>query len=278
MGRRAALAGGAVLAAGALATYAGWVEPRRLVVRRSELAPAGWPAGLDGLRVALLSDLHSGAPHVKRDRVGKVVDRLRAEAPDLALLLGDFVDPAVALASAVHPEEIAPPLATAGARLGTFAVLGNHDWHHGGERMRDALLAAGIPVLENDALPVAGAPEPLWVAGVADERERLADVAAALLPVPAGAAVLLLSHDPDVFPRVPPRVALTVSGHTHGGQVNIPLLRRAVIPSRYGERYSDGHVVEGGRHLYVTAGVGTSGLPLRFLRPPEIVVLTLRSG
>jgi predicted MPP superfamily phosphohydrolase len=143
--------------------------------------------------------------------------------------------------------------------------------------VREALRDAGIPVLENDALEVPGAPAPLWVAGVADELERFADVGAALLRVPADAAVLLLSHDPDVFPRVPARVALTVSGHTHGGQINLPLVRRAIIPSRYGDRYSDGLVVERGRHLYVTAGVGTSLLPLRFLKPPEIAVLTLRS-
>jgi predicted MPP superfamily phosphohydrolase len=277
--RRAAWAAAGAVAAGAgLAAYAGVVEPRRLVVRRRELTLPSWPAELDGLRVALVSDLHSGAPHVNRDRVRELAARVRAEAPDLALLLGDYIDPAVALASDVAPEQIAPALATLGARLGTYAVLGNHDWVHDGERVRAALSGAGIPVLENDALEVAGAPAPLWLAGVADERERGADVAAALLPVPAGAAVLLLSHDPDVFPRVPARVALTVSGHTHGAQVDVPVLRRRVIPSRYGDRYSAGHVVEGGRHLYVTVGVGTSGLPLRFRRPPEIALLTLHAA
>jgi predicted MPP superfamily phosphohydrolase len=90
--------------------------------------------------------------------------------------------------------------------------------------------------------------------------------------------VILLSHDPDVFPLVPERVAITLSGHTHGGQVAIPLLRRLVIPSRYGERYARGHIVEDGRHLYVTSGLGTSGLPVRLLAPPEIVVLELASA
>ena len=89
--------------------------------------------------------------------------------------------------------------------------------------------------------------------------------------------MLLLSHDPDAFPAVPARVALTLAGHTHGGQVAIPLVRRPFVPSRYGERYVHGHVVEGGRHLYVSSGVGTSGAPVRFLRPPEVVSLTLRA-
>jgi predicted MPP superfamily phosphohydrolase len=274
--RRAAwAAAGAVAPRAGLAAYAGVVEPRRLVVRRRELALPGWPAELDGLRVALVSDLHSGAPYVKRARVRELAGRVRAEAPDLALLLGDFVDPEVVGGTEVDPRDVATPLADLGARLGTFAVLGNHDWRHGGERVRAALTGAGIAVLENDALPVAGAAAPLWLAGVADEITRRGDVPAALAPVPAGAAVLLLSHDPDVFPRVPLGVALTVAGHTHGGQINIPLLRRKAIPSRYGDRYHAGHIVEDGRHLYVTAGVGTSTLPLRLLRPPEAVILTL---
>ena len=98
------------------------------------------------------------------------------------------------------------------------------------------------------------------------------------MPVPDGAPVLVLSHDPDAFPDVPESVSLTLAGHTHGGQVAIPVLRRPAIPSRHGERYARGHVVEDGRHLYVTSGLGTSGLPLRLLAPPEIVVLELRTG
>jgi predicted MPP superfamily phosphohydrolase len=95
--------------------------------------------------------------------------------------------------------------------------------------------------------------------------------------VPEDAAVLLLSHDPDAFPMVPRRVALTLSGHTHGGQVGIPLVRRPFVPSHYGERYVRGHVAEDGRHLYVTSGVGTSGIPVRLFMPPEIVILSLRA-
>ena len=87
--------------------------------------------------------------------------------------------------------------------------------------------------------------------------------------------MLLLSHDPDVFPAVPARVALTVAGHTHAGQVAIPRLRRRAIPSRHGERYAHGHVVEDGRHLYVSAGIGTTGWPVRLLAPPEVPILRL---
>ena len=90
--------------------------------------------------------------------------------------------------------------------------------------------------------------------------------------------MLLAVHDPDMFPQVPERVALTVAGHLHGGQVNVPLLRRAMLPTRYGERYLAGHVVERGRHLYVSTGIGTAGLPLRLRRPPEVPVLRLTAA
>jgi predicted MPP superfamily phosphohydrolase len=275
-GRAAALAAAVATAAGA--AYAGVVEPRRLVVRRRDLRLPGWPDALDGLRVALASDFHAGAPHAGPDRVAAVAARVRDQRPDLALLLGDFVDPEVALADEVDPAAIAPALGALGAPLGTFAVLGNHDWHNGGEAVRSALERAGVPVLENDARPLARTAAPLWLAGVADVRERGADVAGTVARAPEDAAVLLLTHDPDVFPHVPPRVALTVAGHTHGGQVDVPLLRRRAIPSRHGTRYKAGHVEEGGRHLYVTAGVGTAGYPVRLLAPPEIVVLRLRSA
>ena len=138
--------------------------------------------------------------------------------------------------------------------------------------MRTALSGVGIEVLENRAVRAGD----LYVAGLADLRSRRPDLPTALEDVPADAPVILLAHDPDVFPFVPDRVALTLSGHLHGGQVAIPILRLPAIPSRYGERYARGHVVEDGRHLYVTSGLGTSGLPLRLFRPPEIVILELR--
>jgi predicted MPP superfamily phosphohydrolase len=271
---------GVVAAAAALAAYATVVEPRMLVVRRHDLRLPQWPAELDGLRVALISDLHAGAPHAGLERIAQVAARVRREAPDLALLLGDFIDPVVPLGSEVAPHQIAPPLGDLGARLGTYAVLGNHDWIHDGPGVTRELRRAGVTVLHNDAVAIAAPPAPaeLWIAGVEDLNERLADIDAALRPVPGGAPVLFLTHDPDLFPRVPPRVALTVAGHTHGAQVDVPGLRERVIPSLHGTRFKHGHVVEHGRHLYVTAGVGTSGLPVRLLAPPEVVLLRLLSG
>jgi len=256
-----------------LLVWAAWVEPRRLVVRRRTLRLPRWPAELDGLRVALVSDLHAGAPQVGPRAVARVVRAVRRRRVDLVLLLGDFVDPDGTLARPVAPEDVAAALAP----LRGVAVLGNHDWATDGARVAHALRAAGTTVLEDDAVAVELRGTRLWLAGLADATERSPDVGEALRDVPDGEALLVLSHDPDLFPRVPARAALTVSGHTHGGQVNLPGLKARMIPSRFGDRYARGHVVEGGRHLYVTSGVGTSTHPVRFGRPPEVVVLTLRS-
>jgi predicted MPP superfamily phosphohydrolase len=255
--------------------WAAWLEPRRLVVRREELTLPAWPASLDGLRVGILTDLHTGMPHAGLRMAERAVEALNEEAPDLLCLLGDFVDRRAKFARPVDPDALAARLGRLGARRGVLAVLGNHDWYAGGRRIADALEAVGIPVLEDAARP---AGDDLWVAGTSDYRVRGSHVNLALADVPEGAPVLLMAHDPDVFPRVPARVALTLSGHTHGGQVGIPLVRRAFVPSRYGERYARRHVEEGGQHLYVSSGVGTSGVPVRLGRPPEVCVLTLRAS
>ena len=261
-----------------MAVWALLVEPRRLVVRRVTIPSPRWPAGRPPLRLALVSDLHAGGPHVDPARVERIVARVNREEPDLALLLGDFVDPDVALGDNVAPEPVARALGGLRTPLGSVAVLGNHDWRVGGERVTAALGAAGIRVLENEALRLESPSGPIWLAGVGDARLRLADVDRALADVPDAEPAILLTHEPDVFPRVPDRVALTVAGHLHGGQVGIPAVRRRVVPSRHGERFARGHVEEGGRHLFVTQGVGEAGLPLRFAAPPEVVVIELRSA
>jgi uncharacterized protein len=271
--RRLTLAGGAVAAA-ALGVYAGWVEPRRLVVRLVELHPPHWPQHLDGLRLGIASDLHAGVPYAGLGAVARVADTLNAQAPDVHLLLGDYLDSSQVLRRRLAPEAVAEQLGRLRAPKGTFAVMGNHDWRHSDDRIWRALDAQGIPVLEDEAVELGG----FWIVGLADLRFRAPDIPRALAQVPDGEPMIVLSHDPDTFPRIPSRVSLTLSGHTHGGQVAIPLLRRPLMPSRYGERYARGHIVEGGRHLYVTHGVGTSGLPIRFLAPPEVVILTLRAA
>ena len=251
-----------------------WVEPRRLVTREVPLELPRWPRALDGLRLGVMSDLHAGVPHAGAKAIAKWVAGMNEARPDAVLLAGDFLDAHPFFGGRISPERVAELLGELEAPA--VAVLGNHDWSRAGARMWLALERNGIRVLENEAVAI-GDP-PFHVAGLADLRRRRADLPRALASVPPGAPVIVASHDPDVFPWIPEEVALTVSGHTHGGQVALPVLRRHAVPSRHGERFVRGHVVERGRHLYVTSGLGTSGAPVRLLAPPELVVLRLDSG
>ncbi len=246
-----------------------------MLLTRHEIALREWPVALDGVRVAVIADLHTGAPHVGLRKLERVVAGVNRVRPELVVLLGDYADREVALATAIAPEAVAQRLAQ--LRAPALAVLGNHDWDQWGSRMRDALCGAGLTVLENDGVALGVRGCRLWAVGLADASTRSPSFEA-VYAVPDGEPVLVLSHDPDVFPFVPSRVALTLAGHVHGAQVNLPLLRACVTPSRYAARYRAGHVEECGRHLFVSRGIGTSRLPVRFLAPPEVALLQLRGA
>jgi uncharacterized protein len=162
------------------------------------------------------------------------------------------------------------------APAGVVAVLGNHDGWFDHDRVRQAVETIGIRVVEDTATRLNTPAGLLWVAGISDLWTGRHDLSAALAAVTDdGIPVLLLTHNPDVFPLVPDRVTLTLAGHTHGGQVRLPFAGALVVPSRFGQRFAAGHVVEGGRHLFVATGVGTSILPVRFRVPPAVTLLTL---
>jgi uncharacterized protein len=134
-------------------------------------------------------------------------------------------------------------------------------------------------LLEDTAERVMVHLRPLWLAGISDLWTRPHNVVGALAIVPAdGTPVIALTHNPDIFPDVPGRVTLTLAGHTHGGQVNLPWIGAPVVPSQFGRRYAAGHVIEQGRHLFVATGVGTSIIPVRFRVPPAISILTIHNS
>jgi predicted MPP superfamily phosphohydrolase len=238
-----------------------------------DLALPHWPPRLDGLRVAVVCDLHAGGPRVGYRRIERLVGAVNARTPDLVALVGDYVDTEVLGARRVDPAGVARRLAR--LKAPAIAVLGNHDWHHEGATVARALSQAGLRVLENESVRLELRGGPLHVAGTGDLRERDARVGSTLGAIPEGEPILLLTHDPDVFPYVPVRVSLTLAGHLHGGQVDLPLVRR-MMPSRHGSRFKEGHVVEGGRHLFVSRGVGEAGLPIRVRAPAEVPILRLQ--
>lgn len=273
--------------------YALAIEPGfRLEVRHYRPAPSSWPVGFR-LRVGILADVHAGGPHMLPRRMEVIVEAMEGLRPDLVVFLGDLNASHRFLTERVAPARSAAILARLRPPLGLHAVLGNHDWwddpaaSRAGRRLRPeterALLAAGIPVLENKAVRLRHGGRDFWLAGLGSmwafggafgHWRGTDDLPATLAAMADDAPALLLAHEPDIFPRVPARVALTLSGHTHGGQVRLPGIP-PIVPSNYGDRYAYGHIVEDGRHLIVSAGLGTSGYPVRLGVPPEIVLVEL---
>ncbi len=266
-------------AAGALAfglgAYSLAVEPRRLALHRHRIPWTPWPFPGERLRIAVLSDIHAAWPHMTPRRISRIVDRLLALAPDLVLLPGDFACTETLGVRPVAIEAAAAALRPLAREGRAFAVLGNHDWDYGGERVAAALEAVGIRVLRNELASVFLGGRPLWLAGVDDPVTERHDLEAALAELPDEESAILLSHMPDVHREVPPAVRLVVAGHTHGGQVCLPGFGPLVTLSRLPRRQAHGLHEIGGRRLFVTAGVGTTGLPIRFARPPEIGLLDL---
>jgi predicted MPP superfamily phosphohydrolase len=279
----ATAAGALGASAASTALYAAAVEPQGLAVTRYAPAPAAWPADRK-LSITVIADLHAGGPDMMLEHIREVVDTANSLKSDLIVLLGDYIARYRFATEQVSEAEWSAELARLHAPLGTWAILGNHDWWYDLARVRSALANARIPVLENKAVRLGGGGAPFWLAGIGDQlafrlghgRYRgVDDLAGTLAQIGTDDPVLLLVHEPDIFTRVPARVALTLAGHTHGGQIRLPLIWPAFVPSKYGARFAYGHVIEDERHLIVSGGLGTSIIPARLGVPPEVVQVQL---
>ena len=283
--RRQFLTGTAALGGTGLATgaYAGVIEPGfRLVVTEYRLTPPGWPADFP-LNIAVIADPHASEPYMGADRVEEIVETTNGLKPDLVVLLGDFEGNHRFVTKAVPSDTWAPLWAQCKAPLGVHSILGNHDWWFHLKRIRASIERAGIPIMENDGVKLTHRGRPFWLLGLGDQLAHIVgrgqfrgidDLPRTLAKVSGDAPAILLVHEPDIFVEVPPRVSLTLAGHTHGGQVRL-LGYSPVVPSRYGNRFAYGHVVENGRHMIVSGGLGCSMLPVRLGVPPEIVMVRL---
>lgn len=265
------LAAGLVLILG---MYAFWYEPATLRVVEHRIDMGGSFGG--PFRIAVIADLHGGAPYINDAKIDRVVTLANAAEPDLVLLTGDYVTQGELGAWQMPVEEIAERLKPLHARLGVFAVLGNHDHWADAARIEHALGGAGIVVLEDRAARVGIRGDSFYLAGISDFTTAPHLVEGALLGIPVGQKALCFTHSPDVFPLEPTTCALTIAGHTHGGQVDLPVLGRLIVPSRYGQRYAAGLISENGKQLFVSTGIGTSILPVRIGVRPEVTVLDIR--
>jgi uncharacterized protein len=286
-------AGAFALGTAGLGTYACVIEPGfRLDITSYRLTPPRWTPGLQ-VKAALIADIHASEPQMSAARIRRIAELTNALKPDVIFLLGDFNAGHRFVTGPVLPDQWGEALSILDAPLGTHAILGNHDWWHGalvstpsdeGESVRRALRHAHFNVLENVALPLVKDGKTFWVAGLGDQLayrpgpngfSGYDDLDGTLAQVTDAAPILLLAHEPFIFHRVPEQVSLTLCGHTHGGQVNLPIITEMFTESQFGLRQAYGHVVDGGRHMIISAGLGTSIAPVRLFRPPEIVLVTI---
>jgi uncharacterized protein len=273
----------------------GFSEPvLRLHVARYNISPPQWPADFQ-LRIAVIADLHACDPWMSLKHIEAIVERTNALHADVIVMLGDYVAGHHHVTRTIPAGEWAAVLAALKAPLGVHAILGNHDYWddkavqregRGPTVARRALEAVGIPVYENDVARLDKAGRPFWLAGLGDQlaylparrfrpvkRIGVDDLTATLAKVTDDAPVILLAHEPDVAVQVPARVALQISGHTHGGQIRL-FGWSPVVPSRYGERFVYGHT-RTDCDIIVSGGLGCSIMPFRLGVPPEIVEVTL---
>lgn len=269
----AAILEATVLCAGG-AAYAWWLEPDWLAVERVEIPLQNLHPGLDGLRLVQLSDIHyrRDLPPGRLDRVLAKVVNLK---PDLLVMTGDWVT--YDAADAITP---AHAIAQLELPLGTYSILGNHDhWTHA-STVTQAIRDANLNLLINDSVRILAGAGSIWLAGVDDVWEDHHDLNAALVKVPAGEPVILLAHEPDYADTVAAdgRVALQLSGHSHGGQVHLPILGSPVVPY-LGQKYVRGLYRPGNAMwLYTNRGIGTVQPAVRLNCRPEITEITLRAA
>mgnify|MGYP002520606316 FL=1 len=243
-----------------------FIEPNRLVVKRLKIKDEA----LKGLKIVFVSDFH--IKFYEENRLKKIVDMINSENPDLVLSTGDFFS-GYRNISTMSLDKIAYELGKIKTRYGFYTSLGNHDYHRDNDKVVQTLSNYGIATVSNNNIFVQAEDKGLYIAGVEDLKTGKPDVKKALKGT--NGATILLTHSPDVFENVPDSVNLTLAGHLHGGQVRFPFVGAIFCPSKFGTKYASGYFEENNKKMYVTTGIGTSKLPIRFLCTPEIVVIDI---
>lgn len=269
--------------------YSYFIEPQRLVVNEQRLEIKDWDRAFDGLKVVAVSDIHGGSNGGDAEKIREIVKKINEQNADVVALLGDYVsqDKNAPSGLKMPMAEVADNLAGIKAKYGVFAVLGNHDGFYSDDIVAKELTRVGYTVLQNEIVPIKRNGGTLRILGLKDHmkldfwRSFKTEMQETIERYQQDGGLLILEHSPDTLVAIHfgnafgDQYRLMLAGHTHGGQIRFPILGSPIVPSSYGQKYAAGHVKDYGRDMFVTTGTGTSILPLRFLMPPEIAVLTI---
>jgi uncharacterized protein len=269
--------------------YGFLIEPNRLLANNYEIKIDGWNKAFENYKIVAISDIHGGSNFIDEEKIKNVVKLANEQNADLIVLLGDYVSEKTRDHKLLKMpiSTIADNLKGLKAKDGVFAVLGNHDGWYGDEKVKTEFERVGYRVLENEIVYIERGGEKFRLFGLKDQLKIkgwyiFADEMREILNRDPTTNVVILEHSPDILPiftndiSIAKDIKLMLCGHTHGGQVRLPIVGTPMVPSGFGQKYANGLVVEKNINLFITPGIGTSLIPVRFGVPPEISVLTVK--
>lgn len=275
------------LGIGSVVAYAYFIEPRQFVVVEQDLTVSNWEPKLDGFKIVAIADIHAGSNYVPVERLRYIVERANEQNADLIVLLGDYVSEAKRRRTdeergadqsdlKIPVDVIADNLRGFKAKYGTYAVIGNHDWWHNEKKIDAELERVGINVLDNEIANIQVGDQTVRLWGIEDLWKNQRVPAEPFEQLPEKKNVIAITHNPDSLLHAPAGFSIMLGGHSHGGQINFPIF--GPFSPFNDQRFMRGLAEVDGKKVYVTSGIGTSVLPLRWRVPPEIAVITLHAA
>lgn len=250
------------------------IEPNVFLSNTRQLDIPNWNKDLNGFKVALISDVHLGTRFVDMKKLNEIVNVTNKNNPDLVVICGDLDAKAIAKKN-YSTTEVANSLKNLKAKYGVVAIMGNHDYEMA-NIIYEIYQKAGIKLLKNQDYFINVNNEKIRIVGLEDLWFRNVNPIEVIGEENKNVPTIVLAHNPDYFPQIPKSTSITLSGHTHGGEIVFPFVGSFIVPSKYGNRYRNGHIIEDNKHLFVSRGVATLGYG-RFIAPAEINFLELYS-